>query len=368
MANVSGSTSAIVDRIYEAAFVPEGWPKVLDALASLAGAATGQIIVFDDLRPIEFQATGLIWDSLSTFSRDGHWKDNRRIQHFQRNPFTGFVTAEAYFSQDFLDADRPFRESVKLGLRAQAGTMISLPTGELVVYAFERWERDGDFRGSDLDRFNRIHPHLARAGLIAARLGLEKAQAKVAALAAIGLPAAVMTQSGRVLATNDLLDALTSTFRPSAFGGMTIADAGADRLFQEARAAARDAEQPVVRSFPLAATEDRPALVVHVLPLVRAAYDLFAGGHVLVVATVPTSSALVPSPTILMGLFDLTPAEARLATALTAGKSLKAAAADSRVTFGTARTYLDRIYRKTGTNQQSQLVALLKTVEPVRVS
>jgi DNA-binding NarL/FixJ family response regulator len=79
-----------------------------------------------------------------------------------------------------------------------------------------------------------------------------------------------------------------------------------------------------------------------------------------------SASAMVPSPTILTGLFDLTPAEAKLATALTVGRSLKSAAADSGVTFKTARTYLDRIFRKTGTNQQSQLVALLKSVQPFK--
>lgn len=366
MANVSVSTSATIDQIYEAAFVPERWPKVLDELASISGAATGQIIVFDDLRPMEFQATGIIRDSLTTFRRDGHWKSNQRIQHFHRNPFTGFVTAEAYFSLSFLESDRPFQESVKLGLRAQVGTIIPQPTGELVVYAFERWDRDGDFHDRDIEYLNFIHPHLARAGLIGARLGLERAQAKVTALAAIGLPAAVMIQSGRVLATNDLFNAFTSTFKALAFGGLALADADADRLFREARADIHDTELLVTRSIPIAAKEDRPSLVVHVLPLVRSAHDLFEGGHVLVVVTTPKRSALVPSPTILTGLFDLTPAEARLASALTTGKSLKTAAAESGVTFGTARTYLDRIYRKTGTHQQSQLVSLLKTVEPVR--
>ncbi len=107
MANVSVSTSDTIDQIYEAAFVPERWPKVLDELASNSGAATGQIIVFDDLRPMEFQATGIIRESLTTFRSDGHWKNNQRIQHFHRNPLTGFVTAEAYFSQSFLDGDRP---------------------------------------------------------------------------------------------------------------------------------------------------------------------------------------------------------------------------------------------------------------------
>ena len=91
---------------------------------------------------------------------------------------------------------------------------------------------------------------------------------------------------------------------------------------------------------------------------------VFSGADMLVAATAVSASVMVPSPTILTGLFDLTPAEARLATALTAGQSLKAAAAGNGVTFSTARTYLDRIYRKTGANQQSQLVALLKSVQP----
>ncbi|RVA43981.1 helix-turn-helix transcriptional regulator, partial [Mesorhizobium sp. M7A.F.Ca.CA.004.09.1.2] len=45
---------------------------------------------------------------------------------------------------------------------------------------------------------------------------------------------------------------------------------------------------------------------------------------------------------------------------------LKEAAASSNVTVKTSRTYLERIFAKTGTRQQSQLVALLKSAEPFR--
>lgn len=64
-------------------------------------------------------------------------------------------------------------------------------------------------------------------------------------------------------------------------------------------------------------------------------------------------------------LFDLSPAEARLATALASGISLKDAAARQGIRFSTARSYLEGIFRKTRTRQQSQLVALLKTTQPV---
>ncbi|TIW77403.1 MAG: helix-turn-helix transcriptional regulator, partial [Mesorhizobium sp.] len=76
--------------------------------------------------------------------------------------------------------------------------------------------------------------------------------------------------------------------------------------------------------------------------------------------------SMVPSPTLLAGLFDLTPAEARLASALSQGRTLTEAAASANITVKTGRTYLERIFAKTGTRQQSQLVALLKGTEPFR--
>ncbi len=64
-------------------------------------------------------------------------------------------------------------------------------------------------------------------------------------------------------------------------------------------------------------------------------------------------------------LFALSPKEAQIATALAAGRSLKEAAAMHNVRFTTARSYLENIFRKTGVRQQSQLVALLKTAQPL---
>ncbi|MDB5657157.1 MAG: Cyanate lyase [Tardiphaga sp.] len=64
-------------------------------------------------------------------------------------------------------------------------------------------------------------------------------------------------------------------------------------------------------------------------------------------------------------LFDLSPAEARLAAALASGVTLKDAAIHQGIRFSTARSYLEGIFRKTRTRQQSQLVALLKSTQPL---
>lgn len=66
---------------------------------------------------------------------------------------------------------------------------------------------------------------------------------------------------------------------------------------------------------------------------------------------------------VFASLFRLTPAQARLARALAKGVSLRQAAAERGLTYASARTYLEQIFRKTGTRRQPELVALLKTVE-----
>ena len=278
-----------------------------------------------------------------------------------------FTRVEALLTPEQAERD-PIQASLRnLGLESQAATLINMPHGERVCFAFERWQRDGHFDAPTLATLDRMRPHLARAGLMAARLGLERAHTTVSAMRAISLPAAVMTHAGRVLTSNDLFDAMPLTFLPSSHGGLAINDAQANRLFQSAVAAAKGQTQPLVRSIPMAAQEGRDALVVHVLPLRRAAYEVFSGGDLLIVATAVRVTEWVPSPNILMGLFDLTPAEVKLAIALAAGRTVQQAATDSAIQLSSARTYLDRIFRKTGTHQQSQLVALLKSAQPFTI-
>lgn len=59
-------------------------------------------------------------------------------------------------------------------------------------------------------------------------------------------------------------------------------------------------------------------------------------------------------------LFDLTSAEAQIASALAAGLPLLQAAEVHGIRVSTARTHLSRVFQKTGTQQQSQLVSLLR--------
>jgi DNA-binding CsgD family transcriptional regulator len=57
----------------------------------------------------------------------------------------------------------------------------------------------------------------------------------------------------------------------------------------------------------------------------------------------------------------MTQAEARLAVRLAAGETLRAAADRLGITYGTARSRLTQLFRKTNTRSQGQLIRLLLT-------
>jgi DNA-binding CsgD family transcriptional regulator len=145
-----------------------------------------------------------------------------------------------------------------------------------------------------------------------------------------------------------------------------IADAPANTLLQQAIAEPDRRKSPVC-SIPVPANHERGPMVIHLLPVKGAALDVFSGAEILMAATAVGINAQAPSLSILHGLFDLSPAEARLAAGLVAGHPLRTAAGHQNIQFSTARSYLDNIFRKTGTRQQSQLVALLRSTQPLAV-
>src|SRR5262245_49541326 len=65
---------------------------------------------------------------------------------------------------------------------------------------------------------------------------------------------------------------------------------------------------------------------------------------------------------LFVGLFGLSPAESRLAATLLNGLNLEAAACELKVSYETARTTLKRIFQKTGTDRQAELIGLLTKI------
>lgn len=351
---------SLVDRIYETAFVPELWPAVLDEIVAMVGASSGAFTITDRRLPPLYVVTSGLVEFMQAFSASPYWYDNPRIARASRLNYSGFMEQGRFTSDDERQSEFAEPDLHEVGTAWQAGSLIHMPDGELVVFNFVKPAGADSFSPADIAMLDGLRPHLARTSLLATRMRLERAEASAQALNAVGIPAAILSANGAVMATNALFETFSDVLRPAAFGRIAALDRDVDRLLQAALPGVNRTLPLQVRSFPMHKGEIDQAVVVHVIPLHRAATDVFERGTALVAISGYALAGNVPDDAVLRGLFDLSAAEAGLATDLAAGKSLKEASAGRHITMATARTHLAQIFRKTGTGQQSQLVALLK--------
>ena len=351
----------LVDEIYEAAFSPDLWPSVLESLNALSGSASGAFLVYAEREAPRWRGTDVTQEALHDFHGTGDWQRTEKPSRYFASRQTSFVCDVDLLTPEELRSDPINKRLSALGLGWQTAAMLPMPGDRVGFITFERRIADGRHRPAEIAALEQLRPHFAHAVHLSARLSLAPAETAVATLEAIGLPAVVLAGSGRVLAVNGLVPTLASILRPAAHGGIAISDPSADALFREALAAT----PPLIRSIPVAAKAGREAALLHMLPIRGAAHDIFSGAAVLLVATAVNMSGNAPSIQVLQGLFDLSPAEARLAAALASGRTLSEAAVAQGIRFSTARAYLKSIFLKTGTHQQSQLVAVLKSTRPL---
>jgi DNA-binding CsgD family transcriptional regulator len=95
---------------------------------------------------------------------------------------------------------------------------------------------------------------------------------------------------------------------------------------------------------------------------------VFLNAEAILVVT-PVDRTRVPNAEVLQALFDLTPAEARVARGIGQGQSLTAMAAELTVSQETLRKQLKAVFGKTGLRRQAELAALLAGAQlPIRTS
>jgi DNA-binding CsgD family transcriptional regulator len=212
-----------------------------------------------------------------------------------------------------------------------------------------------------LETLNEVHSHLARASFVAARMQLERAQAASQALALLGIPALVFSDNGKVLAANQLIEALSGFILWRADDRIALRDANADALLCDAIATADQDDSPSVRSFPV--RNAGSAMIAHVVPIRGSARDILFRCAAMLILT-PVTRPEAPSVDLIRSLFDLTPAEARVARGLAAGQTVKDIAAESGTSSNTVRSHVKVVLTKVGYSRQSDVVALLNGLRP----
>ena len=347
----------IIQDIYEAVALPDRWPALLERIGRTVDTPGVLLLTHRNdawsghtvSKPMEhdflqYMATDIVSRSQTTTRLIG--KD-----------WAGFLSSLDLFSAEEWERD-PFRNEWgrKWGWNHAAATAIRVPSGDSLVFHLQRRDDQGPFNARSIAVLDSLRPHLARAGLLAARWRLQRLNAATQALGLVGLPAAILDRTSKVLSANSLMDDLKQHVRWLPRGRLALADKNADQLLQNAMDSLEAGKTPAVQSFPAGADGD--SVVVHLVPAYGQTRDLFDGGLSLLLVT-PVSVSDAPSLDLIRGLFDLSPGEARVARGLTAGESIQQIADKAGVSITTVKSQLKGVFAKTGKTRQAAVVALL---------
>lgn len=349
-----------IDGIYEAAVVSERWSSVLDALAHDIGA-WGAIVIA--ARGVEFTTRAASNPDIEKISIEYplRYPSNDRAARLIGANHAGFVTEDHLLAPGETYLDRSYEEYlIPLGVGRGVATAIPAPSGDNMIVHAEYAYAHGPVSSEIVSGLDALRPHFARAALLSSRLGMERARGMTGVLDIIGLPAAVLRANGSIFSANALFQVFIPAVVQDRRERVVFTKEGADSLLRSAllqyRAGGSLAGRPA--SIPLPAEEDRPALIFHLVPVRGAAHDIFSQAAILLLVT-PVDRAAVPTAEVLQGLFDLTPAEARVARGISGAQTIEAIATAQGVSRETVRTQLKVVLAKTGLNRQGELVSLL---------
>lgn len=351
--------ASLIDDIYEAAVIPARWLHVLDSMATLSDGE-GTLLFAHTPSNAQWIASHAIHDLTASWMNSKWANNNPRGQRLIPIREPRFLTDLDALTLEEIEREPYYTEFLRShDFGWCAGTTIHSPSGDALIFSVEKRHSKGPVDRRAIEILDSLRPHLARAALLAARVGLERAQATVDTLQTMGYPAAVLRPDGRALTVNTRFSDCAPGIFIGAHDMVSFMNSAVNAIFADALQAMRgDTDRRIGRSVPIAASDAAGAMVAHLLPLRRAARDIFSGAFSLLFIT-PVKRQQAPPLSLLEGLFDLTAAEAKVASLLIEGHAVEAIAHAQGVMPNTVRMHLKSIFAKTGVGRQAELVSLL---------
>ena len=350
--------SDAVAMLYEAAAVPEIWPVAIGRLADIAGC-TGGLLFAHSGQGTNWVASKEFAPVFQRFMEQGWMERNARMAGLLAHGGTGFVTDHDLFTDEELQRTALYTDFlIPEGYGWGTATHVRSSVGDNIVFTLERKFELGPVSRREIEVLDGVRPHLARAALLASKLQMQRAQASLDAFEKAGSPAALIDSKGSVSAANPSFEPLFGQIILRARDRIALNDERANALLQGALSELSQDRLGDTRSIPVPRREDRPAFIIHVLPIRRQARDIFSRSQAMLVATTSDRSLQIEA-SLLCELYDLTRAEAAVAGRLLAGLSIDEIALEHRVSRETTRSHVKRLLAKTGCRSQADFIRRL---------
>jgi DNA-binding CsgD family transcriptional regulator/PAS domain-containing protein len=370
-----GSPQALSDTIaavYDCALDPQKWPDTCRKIADLCESTAGGICVHDlrHTQDNQFFVFGYQPEFLEKLG-----------QHYSQSPMAasdvvaniGDVSAlsmdryEVLESRFFQDVLEPF------GLRDIMWFPALRTGGRVASMHASRSGRAPRYEQREIDLFKLLSPHVCRVLAISDALDIRAVKSEMLERTLDGLVAGVFltARDGRVVYMNAAAEHQIRTgnsmriVNNRVFPSDPAARAALSKAIDEA---ARDNPDKDVGEYSLAIpdVEGGPGYVATLLPVDRGQRrDMLApfAASVAIFTKDPAQAPFMPGEAFAK-LYGLSGAELRVVLALGQGLGAKEAADMLGISEPTVRTHLKRIFSKTDTARQADLVRLLQNSTP----
>ena len=361
--------STLIGEIYDAALDQTLWVGVLENTAHFVGG----------------HAAGLFWKDAASKSGEAAYgygiEPHYRQLYFEKYIKFDPLTIGQFFAEveepvsvadlmpydEFLET-RAYQEWGRpQGLVDTLNVALDKTATSAAMYCVFRHERDGRVDDEMRRRMRLIVPHLRRAVLIGRVINLKTAEAATFADTTDGLGAGMffVDASARIVHANASGHALLAegSLLRLVEGRLVPNDASAEQALNEVYAMAERGDAAVgVKGIavPLIAL-DGERHVAHVLPLTSGARRRAGTRYAAAAAMLVQKATLdTPSPQeVIRTIYKLTPTELRVLLAIVQVGSPAEAGEALGIAESTVKTHLHRVFAKTGTKRQADLVKLV---------
>lgn len=352
--------------LLDAAIDPARWDEAMDIISQYTNA-TGVVLLQIKGRGPGTPHTKSLEEGLDAYFREGwHLRDerNRGLPAMRRKGIfvdQDFATREELASSGYYNFLRGY------GFNWSAGIGFSSGEDEWCMVV-ERGDKQGFVTPEEQADWVRFAPHLGRAALLSRNLSFANATGMVDAYQSLGCPSFLLDRNGRVIRANVAAENLIGDGLSLAQGvlGCGLPDDNRDLAGLIARLC-RPPEIADVEALPsvvIRRSTKRP-LIVEGIRIQGMASAVFSPAKAILLVSDTERSSADPRMDLLRKMFGLTQTEALLVSHLAREVPLPLVAESLGISFETARSHLKRVFAKTGTNRQSDLLLLLRRLRPL---
>jgi DNA-binding CsgD family transcriptional regulator len=357
----------LINTLYETALDSSHWQEAVRLCGKYLGGVEAHLLTLDKKTnsPTHdvFSGVSLSQDSVDRYIQHFYYIDPRKTM-ITEGAVNDWQCCHHFFSQKFFDHNEFFQDfSLYHGIRYTMIGAIDDNPHDRTTLQILRAVGQPHFDEAEQLAAQHLNGHIQRAlRLQKQTLNLQtKAELGAMAIDALALAMFIVNGSGKILHLNisaeNLLNSSVSGLSSKA--GCLVASHHTDKnQFLGLIMAATT--YPAVGGAMFLKNSDAKQVFITPLPAASKFNQDWQIPLALVLITERGKS--LPQLQFLKQLYDLSPAELRVAVALLEGKSLENYALMAGVTMNTVRTQLKHLFTKTGTHRQSELVAILSRI------